>query len=177
MRVILMGLRGCGKTTVGRELARRFGVPFIDLDEVTPRVLGCATAGEALRSLGEKAFRAGEAQALRDVLARAPAAYILALGGGTPTAPGAVHMLQGEACRPRSCLVYLHAPPATLRDRLQGENPIDRPSLTGRPALDEIDEIYAARDGLYRSIASTLVEVGDQSPAEVCDELTSRVGA
>jgi shikimate kinase len=177
MRVILMGLRGCGKTTVGRELARRCGVPFIDLDEITPRVLGCATAGEALRSLGEPAFRAGEAQALRDTLASAPAAYILALGGGTPTAPGAASVLQDEAGRPRSHLVYLHAPPATLRDRLRGENPIDRPSLTGRPVLEEIGEVYAARDGLYRSIASMLVEVGGRSPEEVCDELTSRVGA
>jgi shikimate kinase len=177
MRVILMGLRGCGKTTVGRELARRCGVPFIDLDEITPRVLACATAGEALRSLGEPAFRAGEAQALRDTLASAPAAYILALGGGTPTAPGAAPLLQDEANRPRSYLVYLHAPPTTLRRRLQGDNPIARPSLTGRPVLDEIGEVYAARDGLYRSIASVLVEVGDKSPAEVCDELTSRVGA
>lgn len=172
-----MGLRGCGKTTVGRELARRCGVPFIDLDEITPRVLGCPTTGEALRSLGEPAFRAGEARALRDTLASVPSAFVLSLGGGTPTAPGAVTMLQDEVSRSRSQLVYLHAPPETLRDRLRGENPIDRPSLTGRPILEEIGEVYATRDGLYRSIASMLVEVGGKSPANVCDELTSRVGA
>lgn len=177
MRVILMGLRGSGKTTAGHELARRWGLPFVDLDEVTPGLLGCATAGEALRSKGETAFREAEARALRETLAAAPSACVLSLGGGTPTAPGAAEMLRGEVASGRARVSYLHASPAALRDRLSAETVIERPSLTGGPVLDEIGEVYANRDGLYRSIASAVIEVEGKSISQVCDEVMSQAGA
>lgn len=171
MRVILMGLRGSGKTTVGRELARRRRVPFVDLDEVTPGLVGCATAGEALRSKGEAAFRDAEARALRETLASSPSACVLALGGGTPIAPGAADMLRGAMASGQARVTYLHASPTALRNRLSVDHAIERPSLTGRSVLDEIGEVYAKRDGLYRSIASAIVEVEGKSIAQVCDEV------
>lgn len=177
MRVILIGLRGSGKTTVGRELARYWGVGFVDLDDVTPGSLDCATAGEALRSKGEAAFRAAEANALRETLTSAPPSCVLALGGGTPTAPGAADMLRGQVASGRARVIYLHASPTALRARLSADNAIERPSLTRRPALDEIGEVYAKRDALYRSIASVIVEVEGKSLAQVCDEITVQAGA
>jgi len=177
MRVILMGLRGSGKTTVGRLLAQRLGVTFLDLDDVTPRLLGHATAGEALRSKGEPAFRDAEARAIREMLGSVSAACVLALGGGSPTAPGVVEVLRGEVACQRGRIIYLHASPAVLRARLSKDADVDRPSLTGQGVLDEIGEVYTKRDGLYRSIASVVVDVEGKGIAALCDDVERVVGS
>lgn len=144
--LILIGLRGSGKSTAGRHAAERLGWAFIDLDDETPRELGCATAAEALRTHGEPAFRGAERAALARQLPLDRT--VLALGGGTPTAPGCARMLFDQPC-PR---VYLRCTAGTLRSRLAATDVSTRPSLTGRDPLDEIETLLAARDDLYRSL-------------------------
>ncbi|MBL0927858.1 MAG: shikimate kinase [Phycisphaerales bacterium] len=157
--LVLMGLRGSGKSTLGRALARSESVPFVDLDERTLARLGCAHASEAFARLGEPAFRAAEAEALREVL-EGPGPVILALGGGTPTAPGAAGQL-AEASRRGWVIVYLRLSPVELRARLsQGRSGpgLNRPSLTGGDPLAEIDRVFAARDGVYARLATRTLE-------------------
>src|SRR5438045_8658642 len=86
-RVALVGFMGAGKTTVGRELARRLRWEFIDLDDVIVAAEG-RSVGAIFRDSGEPAFRRAEAAALREVL-RAPASggLVLALGGGAYVQP------------------------------------------------------------------------------------------
>lgn len=164
--VILMGLRGSGKSTIAPLLAARLGTRMIELDERTPALLGHTTAAAALRAMGQPAFREAEARALAAALAEPPC--VIALGGGTPTAPGAAALLAALGGRYR--LVYLHAPPRALRARLTLSGVADRPPLidTASPdALSEIEAVYAARDPLYRTLAHTVVEV-DGRTAEQC---------
>ncbi|MEL6328919.1 MAG: shikimate kinase [Planctomycetota bacterium] len=165
--VVLMGLRGSGKTTIGRLLAADLGVPFVDLDDVTPSILGETTAADAINNRGLEAFRNAETEALRRELSTT--AGVLALGGGTPTAPGARELL--ESCGV-PCL-YLHAGTDVLRARLSATDLGERPSLTGGAVLDEIGEIYLQRDTLYRELASHLVEVEDQEPEAVADAIAA----
>lgn len=155
--IVLMGLRASGKTTVGQILATRLGRAFVDLDDVTAARLGCVDVPEAWARHGPEAFRAMEAEALREVFVNA--GQVVALGGGTPTAPGAGEVLQAAAERREIHLVYLRATPETLRARLAASDLSSRPSLTGKGVIDEVDRIFADRDSVYGSIATAVVPV------------------
>ena len=152
-----MGLRGSGKSALGRRLAQERSLPFIDLDDRTRARLGFATISEAFEQRGEPAFRAAEVAALRAALAEPPG--VIALGGGTPTAPGAQQLLR-EAVGAGARLIYLRASAATLRARLiaEGRPSPNRPSLTGVGPLAEIEEVLGARDSQYRALATAIVQ-------------------
>lgn len=167
MNIILLGLRGCGKTTAGRLLAARLARPFVDLDDVTPGELGAATVAEAWARHGEPAFRHAEVMALTRVLSRD--GQVIALGGGTPTAPGAPHLLELTAAQGRAVIVYLRAPADVLRARLAGVSNANRPSLTGLGVLEEIEGVLSARDPLYRELAQHVVETGTLTPEGTAD--------
>ena len=152
---MLLGLRGAGKSTLGPMIGARAGLPFVDLDDRTRESLGHATVADAWRTLGEPAFRDAEVRALRAALN--DPVCVLALGGGTPTAPGAADVLRTAARARRITIMYLHAPPDALRARLR-EGDANRPSLTGQGVLDEINAVYRARDPLYRSLATHIVD-------------------
>lgn len=167
--LVLMGLRGSGKSTLAARLGRRLGRGVVDLDERTLERLGCATASDAFAALGEAAFRLAEFEALREAIEATE--RVIALGGGTPTAPGGAELLRGERDAGRGLIVYLHASPDELRRRLTGTDMANRPGLLGGDPLAEIDAVYAARDPLYRSLASAVVEVGGVDAQAVADAI------
>lgn len=164
MNLLLIGLRGSGKSTIARLVASRLGRSFIELDDRTAATLGEAHAGDALRSHGQRSFREAEAAALAIALASSDA--VVALGGGTPTAPGAAAMIQRARDEGLARVVYLVGTPSELALRLSHGDPRERPSLTGKGAIEEIDEIHRARDPLYRSLADRVVETGSGAPAD-----------
>jgi shikimate kinase len=146
------------------------GTLAIDLDDRTASVLGHKAAGDALRAVGIDAFRAAEVVALRGVITGPPC--VLALGGGTPTAPGAAELL-GSLRRPAPPrLIYLRASPATLAARIE-RDPTDRPPLTALTPLEEIQMLFASRDPLYASLADFVIDVDGRSEAALVDELSS----
>jgi len=165
-----MGLRGCGKSTVGRLLADRLGVAFVDLDDAVAALMNAADAAAAIAAHGMDRFRQAEADSLETELAGD--AGVLALGGGTPTAPGAAETLREAAAGGRIRLVYLHASPDELRARLGRTDTSSRPSLTGRGTLDEIGEVYLQRDPLYRSLAALVIETAGRTAEQIADELS-----
>lgn len=169
--LLLLGLRGSGKSTVGRLLAQAQACSFTDLDDLTPGLLGCSSAREAFESKGEPAFRLAELQALQGVLGSRSG--IVALGGGTPTAPGASELISQARARGEARAAYLRLTPAELRARLEagGDGAIaTRPSLTGLGVLEEIEHVFRARDGLYRTLATREIP-WRATPQEVVAEL------
>ena len=151
--IILIGLRGSGKTTIGRALAARLGAPFTDLDDLTVAALGAANVADAWRARGEAGFRGAEKDALAEALGSRRG--VLALGGGTPMISGAAEALEA-AKRGGARVVYLRAGAATLRGRLVGKV-ADRPSLTGADPLAEVEAVLAKRDPVYLQIADLVV--------------------
>ncbi|MCC7389967.1 MAG: AAA family ATPase [Phycisphaerales bacterium] len=173
--LVLMGLRGSGKSTLGRLVAGRLGWPFVDLDDVTVGLLGGPGVPEVWSRVGEAGFREAEALGLAERVLGA-GRQVVALGGGTPTAPGAAEMLRAAVGDGRIELVYLRGTPATLRERLEAQGAGDRPSLTGRGTLAEIESVFAARDELYRGLASRVVEIGGESVESLTALLVSVAG-
>lgn len=172
--IILIGLRGSGKTTLGRELALESGRDFIDLDDLTPRSLGRRTVAEAWEKDGEQAFRAAETRALSETLRTKSG--VLALGGGTPTAPGARELLVEQQRAARAVIIYLRASGATLRQRLAGANNAHRPSLTGAGVIEEVEALLERRDSIYMALADEVVEVDGLGPAEALVMLRTAIG-
>jgi shikimate kinase len=174
VNLVLIGLRGSGKTTLGRAAAARLGREFVDLDAVTPGLLGANTVREAWAAHGEGAFRGAELRALEGVLAAG--GRVVALGGGTPTAPGAEELLSKARAEGRAVVVYLRAGADELRRRLSGADNADRPALMGEDPLAEIERVLAARDGLYLSLADEVVETEGVPEREVVGRLVEALG-
>ena len=179
--LVLIGLRGSGKTTAGRLAAQRLDIAFADLDALALRDMGCASVEQAWREQGERAFRAAEARCLARALTHRRD-DVLALGGGTPMIDTARHALQaavvaGVVVGP----VYLHAPPEVLAQRLLAD-PGDRPPLSDAnlpdaDLPDEVRGVYEKRDGVYQALAQDVVEVAGLAAEEVVERLVEIWGA
>jgi shikimate kinase len=180
--LILIGLRGSGKSTVGRLVASRRGVSFVDLDDVvaeagTPLVgrkpPPPVTIAEILRTQGEAKFRAIEFATLRLACAHGP--RVLSLGGGTPTHPPSYAYLQERIKHPDdpATIVYLRATPSTLARRLGQTDLSTRPSLTGTGVLEEIDTLFQQRDEPYIALASRVIDVDFLTPEQTASLLSA----
>lgn len=157
--ILIIGLRGAGKSTTGRALADRLSRAFVDLDQRTLAIMNAPTVAQAWREHGEPAFRDAESRALAEVLALSGA--VVSLGGGTPTAPGCERMIRDEIGAGRAIVVYLHAEPQLLADRVRHDPPEHRPRLLGLDQAEaerEMELVYARRDPLYRSLATHIID-------------------
>lgn len=138
MRVYLVGFMGCGKTSVGRLLAARRGVPFVDLDEAFEAMAG-ATIRETFETRGEGWFRARESELLRGT-ADLPAA-VVALGGGTFVYPE-----NSAFVKRHGVSIFLDVPFEVIADRL-AEKSADRPLFR---SAEEARKLYEARLPSYK---------------------------
>jgi shikimate kinase len=171
-QIILLGLRGSGKSTLGKLLAARLVTDFVDLDVVTAGLLRVESAGKAIQKFGLAAFREAEVRSLQ--MPRSAGAGVLALGGGTPTAHGAIPAL--SALRAKGArLIYLRATPGTLRARLSETDLSTRPSLTGASVLEEIERLFVERDPLYRSLADHVIEIDGRSIENSLDDIAAAI--
>ena len=157
--IIFIGLRASGKTTQARALARFLGVDANDLDDRTRDALACPTAapesvGTAFTRVGEAQFRVAESAELRRALAQP--AQVMALGGGTPMAPGARAMLDEARQTRRALIIFLDPPLELLAQRLMRDEG-ERPSLTGLGVVGEIEVIANLRRPLYAALADLVL--------------------
>jgi shikimate kinase len=168
--VALVGLRGAGKSAVGRLLAERLGSAFHDLDEalLAEAPGGARDAGEVLRRLGEARFRELETRALRACLARA-GDLVLATGGGVVERAENRDLLR-RRCR---CL-WLEADPRTLLTRA-ARDATDRPPLTDLDPVAELALLAQRREPLYRELAERAFETSGRSLAEVVEHLLAHL--
>jgi len=166
--IVLIGLRGSGKTTVGQELAKLHDGHWLDTDEEVERRTGKSIA-EIFSIEGEGGFRRIEAE----VIAGAGRIYprVLSLGGGAVLDESNV-----AALRPFATFVWLTAAPETLWERIAGDptTAARRPGLTKQGGLSEIQELLARREPIYRRIADLVVDTAGRTPREVAREILEK---
>jgi len=139
--LILVGLPGVGKTTIGKAAARRLGRQFLDFDREIERRAGMEVR-EIFRLKGEDAFRAMEF-ALTEELSTS-GGMVLSPGGGWITQPKSVELL-----RSKGRIIYLRASPEAVARRLRRVE--TRPLLAGRDPVVALGELYEKRRLLYET--------------------------
>jgi shikimate kinase len=165
--IFLVGMMGAGKTTVGRLLARRLKLRFVDSDrEIESR---CGVKIPVIFEIeGETGFRARESAAI-EALAALPG-IVLATGGGV------VLVERNRRClAEHGTVVYLRAKPEDLYERVRHDR--NRPLLAGGDPLAKLRELHEQRDPLYRSIADVVLETGTQSVQALARQLLDRLEA
>ena len=139
--LLLIGMMGCGKSTVGRLLAERMRLPLIDLDEEIARAAG-KTIPEIFAQEGEAGFRARETAGLERALARGDG--VIATGGGIVTRAENIRMM-----REKGVVVWLCRP---LEDMIADVRQDTRPNLAGDKA-ERMRTLYGQRERLYAAAA------------------------
>jgi len=151
--VYLVGMPGSGKSTVGPELARRLGVPYVELDAEIEGATGRSVT-EIFELEGEARFRELEAAALTEAATRDPS--VVSCGGGVVLEPA-----NRVTLRATGEVVFLSVPLEVLRERVQPA--ADRP-LIRQP--QDLDRLFAEREPLYREFAAHVVDASG-APGEV----------
>lgn len=159
--IYLVGLMGAGKTTVGRQLAKRLHRRFLDSDHEIEARTGVRIP-VIFEIEGEAGFRKRESQVL-DELAREHD-LVLATGGG------AVLAAENRQClRQSGCVVYLCASPEVLYQRTRRDR--NRPLLQVDDPLGRLRELFAQRDPLYREVADIVIESRDGAAAALVQKI------
>ena len=151
--IACVGLPGSGKSTIGRQLARRLDWRFFDSDVVLERRIGCSIR-EFFEREGEAAFRELEQEVISELTQNG--ACVLSTGGGV-----VLRRTNRDNLQQRCQTVYLHSAPEEVFRRLRNDK--NRPLLQVADPLARLKELYAARDPLYRESARFVVETGRPS--------------
>lgn len=153
--VFLIGLPGSGKSTVGRQLARRLGLPFVDVDQTIEARVGCSIRAYFERE-GEQAFRDLEAAVL-DEVSQGPTA-VVSTGGGAVLRPE-----NRDCMRRRGHVVYLRSSPEELYRRVRHDR--NRPLLQVDDPMARLRDLHAQRHPLYSQTAHFTIDTGRPSVA------------
>ncbi len=159
--IALVGLMGVGKSTVGRRLAQRVDLPFIDGDEAI-ETAARMTVSDIFGQLGEAEFRAGEARVMRRLLDGPP--IVLATGGGAVLNPGTRALM-----KERATTVWLRAELPVVAARVQRRD--TRPLLRGKDPLEALSAMAEVRYPIYAEAADVTVDVGSGAHAQAVEAI------
>jgi XRE family aerobic/anaerobic benzoate catabolism transcriptional regulator len=162
--IALLGLRGAGKTTIGKQLARRLHVRFVELDRRIEKAADMSL-GELFSLYGEEHYRRLERESLSHVLAE-NRSIVLATGGGIVASPDTYALLQKHATT-----VWLRATPEDHWNRVvrQGDR---RPMADHPQAMADLRSLLAAREPLYAR-ADRTVDTTGRTVDDIVDELAT----
>lgn len=174
MKISLIGLRGTGKTSIGKMLAQRISqaashtIDFVDSDVLIESMAG-KNISQIFTQDGEATFRDIEATIISQQLQR-PDQIILATGGGAILREATRQLL-----RQQTCVFWLTASVETMALRISGDTTTAdrRPKLTDLPAVAEIEKLQAIREPLYRETAHVCIQTENKPLSAIVDEIAS----
>ena len=154
--IVLIGMPGCGKTTIGKQLSERLGRTFVDADEEIVKIAGCSIP-EIFKKYGEEQFRQYEAEVLKELGKQS--SLIIATGGGCVTRPENYASLHQNGC-----IVWIKRDISVL-------------PTEGRPLSQQskLDEMYRNRKPLYQSFADHVV-TNDCPLQDTVQNILTKVG-
>ncbi|MDQ3680726.1 MAG: shikimate kinase [Actinomycetota bacterium] len=166
-RILLVGMMGSGKTTVGRSVAARLGYPYLDSDEQVERRTG-HTVREIFEARGEAAFREEEKLALAEALST-DGPVVVSVAGGAVLDPDNRRRLQKAGL-----VVWLRAGVATLAERVVGAH--HRP-LLGDDPLGALTRLLQHRRPIYEELADLVIDVEQLTPEQAAEQIVERAGS
>ena len=140
-RIALIGLRGAGKTTLGKMLAEHLGVPFVEISRVIEEVAGCSTT-ELQALYGMNAYRRHERRALEDTIAKYAAA-VISMPGGLVSDQGSFNLMLAQCTT-----VWLQAAPEDHMKRVIAQGDM-RPMAASKEAMEDLKGILKGREAFY----------------------------
>lgn len=161
MNIVLIGMRGSGKTTIGKLLAKRLGKQFIEMDELIVQRLG-QSIPEIVNRYGWQKFRDVEEEITREVAGWDN--VVNATGGGVVTREENIREL-----KQKGKLVWLKANTDTLLRRIGNDQ--SRPSLTGKSPREDMEAVLAERSPIYQRVADFIVDTEGKMPEEVAEAI------
>jgi len=148
--IYFVGYRASGKTTLAKALAEQFGHSFVDTDELFVKAQGSEIA-DYVEAKGWESFRTAETEVLKNISQRE--GMIVSCGGGIVLSHENRHILKN------GFVIYLQVDARTIIERLE-QDPLEsqRPSLTGKGLLEEVQDILVEREPLYNVSADVVLD-------------------
>jgi len=165
-KIALIGYRGTGKSTIARLLARDLGLGLVELDRVIDERAG-EKIPEIVSKFGWEKFRNLETEFLADILKKDNT--IFDLGGGVVEREENRNLIKDNCT-----VVWLKAKPEVIIQRIKEQ--MHRPSLTGKSFTDEVPEVLARREPLYRGLAQIEIDTEDKPPELLAQEIFQKLG-
>ena len=163
--ISLIGLPGSGKSTVGRQIARRLQLPFFDSDQVIEQRIGCSIRVYFDRE-GEAQFRDLEAAVIDELTLKGSG--VLSTGGGAVLRPA-----NRQNLHERGQVIYLNSSPEELFRRLRHDK--SRPLLQVADPLGRLRDLHKTRDPLYRETAHFIIDTGRPSVATLVNMIVMQL--
>ncbi|WP_157109046.1 shikimate kinase [Corynebacterium aquilae] len=161
--VVLVGLPGAGKSTIGRLLAQRLGQPFVDSDLMIEQESGKA-CGDVFTELGEPAFRELEARVVAEALTRHG---VVSLGGGAVVTASTRQLLK------RHTVAWIDVSVEEGVRRTMAEN--TRPVLNAEDPAQRYRQLFVTREPLYTEVATARVVTDGRAPADIVDSIITEL--
>lgn len=166
MNIVLIGMRGSGKSSVGRLLSQELGMHFVDLDEVLQRERG-KKIKDIVTEEGWNAFRKYESEVVDDV--KDCENTVISTGGGV-----ILNADNTKKLKKNGYIIWLSGEVDTLLKRIgKGAN---RPSLTGKPLREDLQETLGARETLYKEACNLKVVTDNKNLIEIIKEINEALG-
>lgn len=166
MNVVLCGMMGCGKSTVGKCLAKQTGLVHVDTDEVIVTQYG--KIADIFATHGEEYFRTLETQTVKELSGQD--GLVVSTGGGLVLRAENVSLL-----KEKGKIVFLRAKVDTLAARLQADT--ERPLLKSAESLRErLENLLEVRTPIYECVADCIVDVDGQTPEEIAAKIIKGIG-
>lgn len=144
--VFLIGMPGCGKSSLGKRVAGNMRIPYVDMDQCISDIVGC-TVSEMFERYGEQAFRNAETNTLIQLTRETPS--LISTGGGT------VLRENNRAIMRNSGVIVLIDRPL---EEILGDIKLDRRPLLAQKGLGEVERLYHERIDIYRSVADFVMD-------------------
>lgn len=160
--IILIGFMGSGKTSVGKQLAKKLKYTFCDTDQIIEKECKMSISN-IFATEGEEYFRKLETYTIESLIGKLEAS-VLSVGGGLPMSEG-----NPELLRRLGYVVYLKASKETILKRLSGDT--TRPLLAGSNASEKVDNLLKVRAPIYEAAAHIQVVTDDKMPEEIIKEI------
>ena len=170
MKIVLIGYRCTGKTSVGKRLAERLGIPFYDTDELIQSEAG-KTIRELVEEEGWDAFRARERAIIKQLPLSADA--VIAAGGGA-----IMDAANRKALKEKGICVWLMADVGTIAQRMRDDKAsvVQRPPLSNDGLEQETAKILEARRPFYQEMADCTIDTSGKNIETIVDEIWSALG-